>query len=267
MIYDLHNDLLTSKFSAMEIKEEIIKNKTENIFPIYAVFTTELKEPLTYCETAKRLISDGRFAIEDMHFADEENIERIINFRPAYCGLTWNYDNALAGGAHGDGNLTDLGKKIINRLNENDICIDVAHLNRKSFWKVMENDPKKVICSHTCFDFINSHLRNLTKEQIYAILLCKGIIGICFVPEFIVGKEYAPIDNLCDHIIAFLNNFGDDGLALGTDFYGTSHRVEGLNNYSDLSFLRNALLRRGINNETIDKIFYLNAKRFWSTEG
>lgn len=241
------------------------ENFAQGIVPIYAVFTTKSSHPLSLCEAASKVVPDGRFAIEDMNFVDEKSIERIIPLKPLYCGLTWNYDNSLAGGADGKCGLTQKGKNILRRLDENDICIDTAHLNRKSFWQVMETDPKKVICSHTALDFVNSHSRNLTKEQIYAILLCGGIIGICFVSEFLCASGQATIDDLCDHILAFLNTFGDEGLALGSDFYGTSHGVSGLNGYRDLILLETALHRRGLDVETIDKIFYFNANKFWST--
>ena len=39
------------------------------------------------------------FAVEDMHFFTPEHADNLIRLSPVYCGLTWNYDNGLAGGA------------------------------------------------------------------------------------------------------------------------------------------------------------------------
>lgn len=265
MIYDLHNDILTSCRSLASIKNEIQANYDLGIKTVYAVYTTELRNPVDYCKASSRIVPDGMFAIEDMGFINDNSLEEIVSLQPKYCGLTWNNDNILAGGALGEGSLTDFGKRVIKILDMNNICIDTAHLNRKSFWQVMESDPKRVICSHTAVDFINSHLRNLTKEQICAILLCGGIVGITFVSAFICAEGVASLDRLCDHIIAFVENFGEDGLALGTDFYGTAYGVEGLTDYSCLSGLGRRLLHRGLSRQTINKVFYLNALKFWST--
>lgn len=266
MIYDLHNDLLTYPMPLAEIKAQMEKDAENAAMPIYAVFTTRLKEPLSFCEVARRATPFGKFAIEDIGFATERNIDRIIALRPMYCGLCWNNDNPLAGGALGDGELTPLGKKIIDRLNEANICIDTAHLNRKSFWKVMESEPKRVICSHTAVDFANSHLRNLTKEQIYAIIMCGGIVGITFVSEFLSDRGQATVDDLCRHIVSFLATFGEDSLAIGSDFYGTKYGVKGIYDYEDFGILKDSLERAGVKERAIEKIFYLNAVRYWSTD-
>ena len=68
-----------------------------------------------------------------MHFASKQNIYEIINMHPKYCGLTWNANNNLAGGALDYGNMTEYGQDVVKMLEESDIFVDSAHLNEKSF--------------------------------------------------------------------------------------------------------------------------------------
>ena len=243
-IFDLHNDALTCG------------GKINNSDAIYAIWTTNL----SYQQVAQ-IAGDNKskmLSIEDCGvFVD--NLADAAKFDFMYYGLTWNGFNGLAGGTNVDEHLTERGKQLISILNEGGMVIDTAHLNRASFYEVAEQ-ANKIICSHTCFYDLNKHPRNLTREQISVIIDKGGIVGLCFVCDFLGGNS---IDDVVKHIDWFVDCFGDKHLAIGTDFFGTLNLPKGLTTYKSFDSLVLALIRRGYSDATIHNILYGNAAAYF----
>lgn len=241
-IFDLHNDALTGGGKATE--EDVI----------YAVWTTELS-----CERTEALLSDNKdvmLAVEDC----EKVVYTELPDNVMYCGLTWNGANSLAGGAYSDGRLTDLGREFIDMLNEREIVLDTAHLNRTSFFEATER-ANRIICSHTCFYDVNAHPRNLTNEEISVIIQKDGIVGLCFVGDFL-GE--ATTEAVVRHIDWFVSRYGDAHLAIGTDFYGSTSLPPKIRSYSGIKNLVLALIRLGYPDKTIQNIVYDNANTYFN---
>ena len=106
MIFDLHNDLPTAKLSATE-RIRLLTGTVETV--VYAFWTSELAEPLKFIADGMRELGGTiPFAIEDLWFVNESNIDAVCSLRPVYCSLTHNGRNSLAGGALENGRLTSL---------------------------------------------------------------------------------------------------------------------------------------------------------------
>lgn len=135
-------------------------------------------------------------------------------------GLTWNYANEYAGGCGSDEGLSESGRELIRRCEDMGMLVDCAHLNRSSFWQVMEIAQKPLIVSHTCCDALQHHRRNLTDRQMLAVAEHGGVIGIGFVPDFLGGA--GNLCRLCEHIEYSVALVGSEHVALGSDFDGCS---------------------------------------------
>ena len=101
----------------------------------------------------------------------------------------------------------------------------------------------------------------MTKEQIAYIIEKNGIIGITFVSEFLSCRK-AKVDDIVRHIDYFVQRFGVNNLAIGTDFFGTTP-VNGILNYSNFSKIFDRLISLGYSQENIDRISYKNAQEFF----
>lgn len=257
MIFDLHNDILTFGYDKQTLKKEIERVSTNLKGLVLAFWSTKSKN-LPFFNYEKNAVY---FAIEDLHFYNKENERKIIAFNPVYCSLTWNYNNNLAGGALDDGGLTCLGKSAIRFLNSNNIIVDVAHLNRRSFFDVIDC-ADKVICSHTAVDALKNHLRNLTDEQIKLVIEKGGVVGLTPVRAFIKGEgrllDFAQTIDYC------AQKFGVEHFCIGTDYYGSTDFDENLSRYEHFCKLKAELLRFGYTQSDIDLLFYQNAKRLFS---
>lgn len=261
---DAHTDILSGRLDVFEIKKYYLRNSF--VTPCLAIYCNHLQRPNAQLKKYDDLISQfsfpHRLAFENIHYANEQNLPEIIARKPLYCSLTWNDDNDLAGGAYGDGGLTRRGKLIAERLSGSSVYIDTAHLNRKSFYKLLDVENVKIINSHTCFDAVNAHLRNIDSYQITEIVQRGGIVGLTFVSEFIAQKKRANLNDVCAHISFFVDRFGCDHLCLGTDFFGTDHLPIKLKNYKMCLNLVEKLFKIGYNDTVIKKIFNDNLISF-----
>lgn len=136
--------------------------------------------------------------------------------------LTWNDQNALATGVRGDASrgVTDLGKKVIRKMEEVGMLLDVSHLNETSFWDVAETVTGPFIASHSNVQAIRNVPRNLSDAQIKAIGKADGLIGINAFHEFVheeAGKR--TLDTLVDHMIHMADLIGPERVGLGFDFF------------------------------------------------
>lgn len=251
MIFDLHNDILTSCLTKAEKISALTQSSQTLCGIICALWTTK---------TSSLSVPDFKipertyFAIEDMSFFDFSISERLLSLSPLYCGLTWNYDNEYAGGASGGGRLTAQGKRLVTFLNENKIAVDTAHLNEKSFYDVVSQSGK-VLNSHTSLYALKKHERNLNARQIRLLIEKGGIVGLTPVAKF-CDDYFASIDS-------FSQSYGVDNLAIGTDFFGADDFSGGYDSYDKLVSLSNRLLSHGYSESDINKIFSKNAIRFF----
>ena len=183
-------------------------------------------------------------------------VDKIIADGVKIFGLTWNGDNELASGIFGSAKgLTDFGIEVINKLQDNDVIIDVSHLNERGFWQLVEITKKPIIATHSNLRSIQNHKRNLTDEQFVAICKVGGVVGINFYDQFL-GPDC--FDKIYANVSQMIELGGEDHIAFGSDFDGCDIE-EKLNSIEKTIDLFNYLLQRGLNDDTLNKLCYLNA--------
>ncbi|MEQ8167613.1 MAG: dipeptidase [Candidatus Eremiobacterota bacterium] len=171
--------------------------------------------------------------------------------------LTWSNRNLLADGVavgNNPGGLTDFGVKVVEKMNNLGMIVDVSHMAEQGFWDVMKLSSKPVIASHSnCYSLCN-HPRNLKDEQILAIAEKGGVTGITFVPPFL-GENPVTVEHVADHIEYIINLTGNyNSAGLGSDFHGTDNYPSGLSDASFLPAITEVLKKRGHSYKDIEKI-------------
>lgn len=179
--------------------------------------------------------------------------------------LTWNAPNEIASGAFSDGGLTDFGKEVIKKCEKLKMIIDVSHLNRQSFFDVLENTERPFIASHSNPDIVDTNSgrkRNLTDEQIEIIKNRGGLIGLNLYKDFLDVDNKSGVDALKVHLDYLLEKGCENIIAFGTDFDGCTI-TDGINGLEDIKKVYDALLKDGYSKELIDNLFYNNADLFF----
>lgn len=266
-LFDLHNDYFLQIRKSAKKEAYLTKNDlAENI--VSAIWTSEMNEQESFLmiKQARDFVNNNEklfLAVEDLHFLRKENLAEFLKLKPVYAGLTWNTCNALAGGAHETGRLTNFGKQVVKKLEDNHIKVDLAHLNENSFLDVAKVSDKPLFCSHTaCYSLCNNE-RNLKDYQLKMICETGGLVGLCLVSDFISGDKKCIADDIICHIDYIACRFGIDNLAIGTDFYGTKHLPKGIKTYGALvKNISKGLIKMGYTEKAINKIFYDNASNF-----
>lgn len=270
-IFDLHTDLLTEVSARKHYK--ISKNSIAQGLSgsCYAVFTTGLspaqvfEHSNNFCALKNKFEAEGsafdlKLSYEDLDFVNETNIHSLLLTNPVMCGLTWNFDNKMAGGALGQNGLSAVGAKIVSILEEFKVFVDCAHLNEKSFMDVAKQAKRPIVCSHTCFAELCNNPRNVHDYQIRIIKESGGIVGLSVVGQFLSPTKRATVDDFIAHILHYVNTFGTtDGLAIGTDFFGTKNLPKNFRNYGAFAYVEKTLIDLGFLEEEIENIFFNNA--------
>lgn len=200
-----------------------------------------------------------------------ENITKVYDMGVRLITLTWNDSNCF-GFCHSTQEeemkrgLTEFGRDAVSYMQEIGILIDVSHLSDGGFWDVAE------LSKHAGIPFVASHsncralspaTRNLTDEMIHQLAECGGVAGLNFEPSFLnadVLDPHSRMKQMCDHVMHFINKGGIECVGIGTDFDGISGEFE-IEDCTEMPLLFDALHRRGISEDAMEKIAYANVER------
>lgn len=188
-----------------------------------------------------------------------ENIDVMFDAGFRMFGITHFFDNDLSGSLHGvkkDG-LTDFGRAAVQRFDELEVIIDLAHISEKGAWQVTEMSSRPQVVSHTGFKGHCETPRNFNDDLMKAIAAKGGIIAVGFWPEVVCGDTP---DDVADAIKYGIDLVGVDHVVLGSDWDGVVKAIPS----NQIVVVTEALLRAGISHEDIRKVMGGNSLRFMS---
>lgn len=175
--------------------------------------------------------------------------------------LTWNYQNLISYSNKDENNgLTDFGKKVINKMNELGIIIDVSHLSDKGFYDVVEISKYPIVASHSNCRYICDNKRNLTDEMILLLHKNGGVMGMNYYKDFLTNQNVDTIQDIVNHIKHIKDLGCIDNIALGSDFDGIDTPNE-LSSCDKMNLLYECLIKNNFKENEIEKIFYKNIMR------
>jgi len=166
---------------------------------------------------------------------DLKKLEHFYRRGVRYMTLTWNNSTDWATSAKDETDhdkhlsrkgLSSFGKKVIRKMNELGMIVDVSHVGEQTFWDVMKVTNKPVIASHSSAWALCHHRRNLKDDQLKAIAKNGGVVFINFNPPFIdstyARKETALRERLQPRIDSIQNTI------TGDEFIKDQYAVESL---------------------------------------
>jgi membrane dipeptidase len=226
---------------------------------IFIKSRADLENLIEKRKTNKHVIG-GLLGIEGAHALEGslENLEKVYEAGVRLIGPVHFFDNELGGSAHGESGegLTEFGKKVIRRMNELNMVIDLAHVSPKMFDDILAYSEKPVMVSHTGIRAVLNSPRNLSDEQIRRLADKGGIIGIAFF-DMAVGED--EIKGIVASMKRVKNLVGVEHVALGSDYDGS---VAVPFDITGLPTIVEALLNEGFSDEEIRAIMGENVKRF-----
>jgi len=175
-----------------------------------------------------------------------------------------------AGGTGTELGLTELGVRLLAEMERLGVLLDLTHCSDQAFWQALEYYNGPVLASHSNSRALVPNQRQISDEQIKAIIERGGVIGICadvwmLEPGWVFGvgtNENVTLGTMVNHIDHVCQLAGNSRhAAIGSDLdggYGRSQSPRDLETIADLQKLIGLLADRGYRTADIANIMYGN---------
>lgn len=193
-----------------------------------------------------------------------ENVDYLAKCGVKIMTLTWNGNCELGDGIGVEGakGLTDFGKSVVAKMEQNSIVVDVSHSSVPMFYDVAELSTRPFCATHSNSKQICPHRRNLTDEQFSIIRDKGGIVGLNLSRGFLrEDEDKACMLDVLRHAEHFLSLGGEKTLAIGTDFDGTDIPID-MTGIESMNKLYELFLKHNYNEKLLEDIFFNNARNF-----
>ena len=132
--------------------------------------------------------------------------------------LTYNIQNHVGGSCYEphDSGLTRFGHRIVEEMNRVGMLIDLSHVGDKTSLDAVEASAAPVAITHANPRWYAETPRNKSNELIQAVTNRGGVIGVCFYPNVIGGKD-STLKSLCEMMVRLIDQVGSDHVAFGSD--------------------------------------------------
>ena len=173
--------------------------------------------------------------------------------------------------------LTETGKQVVEKMIELGMMIDLSHSSpaaRKQIYDIIDASGKRMplFATHVGAYELDPSPYNLTDWEIKRIARDGGVIGVIFMPYWLMPKESAQGLNFVSRHMQYLVDVGGaDCVGIGTDFDGFATPPDDLDNASRMPRLTQRLVADGHSEPIIRKILGENAIRalhdWWGKKG
>jgi membrane dipeptidase len=132
--------------------------------------------------------------------------------------LTYNRRNLLGDGClePGNGGLSSLGHRVIERMNELGILVDLSHCGERTTAEGIAASKRPVAITHSGCAALADLPRNKTDEDLRRLAEKGGVVGIYLMP-FLRTKGQPMAEDVIRHIEHAVQVCGEDHVGIGTD--------------------------------------------------
>lgn len=254
----------------------------------------------------RRLARSGRKAVllglEGGHalMASPDTLEALYREGLRYVTLTHVNSHSWAESSQSPpqfGGLNDLGRRMVRRMNELGVIVDLSHVSDSTFYDAVRASKAPVMLSHSSARALVDNVRNVDDDMLHVLASNGGIIMINFFDPVVNsslsdafmadvyarmggrvgslngiwnviyemkaarGLPGASLKDVVDHIDHAVQVAGADHVGLGSDFDGVFDLPAGLQDVTRLPWITYELMKRGYSEGDLYKILGGNALR------
>ncbi len=207
---------------------------------------------------------EGADSILSWRHLEKSRADGLIALGPVHYG-----PGVYGHGTDDQGELTLKGRELLKEMERLGIILDVTHLCDESFWDALGRYSGPLWASHHNCRALANWNRQLTDEQIKAIIERGAVIGMAFDAIMMVhgwthmrskAQDFnLKMEKICEHIDHVCQIAGNaKHVGIGTDLdggFGNEQTPMDLDSVTDLHSLVATLAARGYSPEDIDSIF------------
>lgn len=258
---------ISTKLSPTEYAD-LIFDKLEQIVNQNSRYISIARTPADLYEDKRKGRKSIMFGIENglALGRDLSNVRHFAQRGVVYITLCHNGDNDICDSARGSnmhGGVSAFGAKVIQRMNEEGIMVDLSHGAEKSFYDALDISATPIVCSHSNARALCDVPRNLTDDQMRALARKGGVMQITLYHGFLRQTGEATVLDAIAHLEHAIDVMGIDHVGIGTDFDGDGS-VRGCADASELINFTLHLMRRKYSEADIAKIWGGNWLRVMS---
>ncbi len=155
-----------------------------------------------------------------------DNLELFYNLGVRIIQLTYNLRNLVGNGCteRTDDGLSWFGLKVVDRMNELGMLIDLSHCGDKTSMDAIEYSKQPCAFTHSFPRALHDHPRGKTDELLKALAEKGGYIGVTAVPWMFPKRT---VNDFVKYIEYLVNLIGIDHIGVGTDWSSPFHAAEG----------------------------------------
>lgn len=248
---------------------DLIFNKLEEIVDKNSPYISLARTPADLYENKQKGRKSIMFGIENglALNGDLSNVQHFAQRGVVYITLCHNGDNDICDSARGSNThhgVSEFGEKVIRRMNDEGLMVDLSHAAEKSFYDALDISRTPIVCSHSNARALCDVPRNLTDNQMRALARQGGVVQITLYHGFLRKTGEATVMDAIDHLEHAISIMGIDHVGIGTDFDGDG-TVRGCADASELINFTLHLMRRKYSEQDIAKIWRGNWLRVMST--
>lgn len=154
------------------------------------------------------------------HFQTPDDVNLFHALGQRVSQLTYNSRNLIGNGSteRRDDGISDFGVRIVERMNQTGMVVDVSHCGDKTTLDAFEISKKPVLITHSnCRALAQGHPRCKADEAIRALGKSGGVFGVTGVRMFVRAEEPTTIEHMIDHYDHVAKLIGMEHLGVGSD--------------------------------------------------
>jgi membrane dipeptidase len=259
-------------YRAMEECGEMVQLRTGSDVEAHAArWRAATAEDMAKLPIGYLLSLEGADSILSWRHLEKSRADGLIALGPVHYG-----PGVYGHGTDDQGELTLKGRELLKEMERLGMILDVTHLCDESFWDALGRYSGPLWASHHNCRALANWNRQLTDEQIKAIIERGAVIGMAFDAIMMVhgwthmrskAQDFnLKMEKICEHIDHVCQIAGNaKHVGIGTDLdggFGNEQTPMDLDSVTDLHSLVAPLAARGYSPEDIDNIFSGNFLRF-----
>lgn len=158
------------------------------------------------------------------------------------------------------GGLSDFGRRVIVRMNELGMIVDLAHVSDLVMHQAIDLSSTPVVFSHSNARALCDHPRNVPDDVLDMVPAKGALVMATFVPDFILrrpknskGTPHGTLSQYCDQLDYLKSKVGPDCVGIGSDFFG-GPQGDGLKDVSCFPHIFAELIGRGWSERDLKKL-------------
>jgi len=193
----------------------------------------------------KRIKGTGKVGVilglqNSEHFRQPNDVNAFYGLGQRVSQLTYNARNLIGNGSteRRDEGISDFGVRIIERMNDVGMAVDVSHCGDRTTLDAFELSKQPVVITHSnARALAPGHPRCKTDDAIRAVGKAGSVMGITGVRMFVKNEEPTTIEDALNHYDHVKKLIGPEHLGVGSDI--------DLDGYDDMPPELNKQLRAG----------------------